>query len=183
MDVTTQTTPLEVQDSTASVAEAVQALLDRQAIADLVTLYALTRDDHDIDGLMECFATDGVFIDAGRPVTGHAELREFYLGNMRRHAFGIHIPNSHVVELRSATEASGIVTGHGEFAGASSLTMCAYRYHDRYVKRDGRWAFSYRDHDFIYALPIQDMATMGRDELRLRKAGERTQAEWLPRQI
>jgi uncharacterized protein (TIGR02246 family) len=162
----------------------VQFLLDRAAIRDLVTLYAVARDDHDIESLLRCFAPDGTFVHDGQPVTGHKNLREYYLGNMRRNRFSLHIPNSHVLRVESPTTATGIVTGHGEFAHPDTLVMCAYRYRDDYVKLRGRWVFAKRDHDFVYSVPIGEMAGLGREELRIRWPNRRPkEAEWQPRHV
>jgi hypothetical protein len=184
MDVIRQTTPLAVGESAQSQRLALQRLLDQAAIRDLAAIYALVRDDHDIDGLMRCFAPDGAFIHDGEPIRGRDALREYYLGNMRRHAFSHHIPHSHVIDFRDETSATGVVTGHGEFAGADTLVVCAYRYDDEYVKVDGRWMFARRDHAFMYAVPIEELGTLGRDTLRIRWAGaEPREAEWLPKPV
>jgi hypothetical protein len=184
MDVIGQTTPLQVADSPEALRAAVQALHDQAALRDLVALYAIARDDHDIESLLDCYAPDGTFMHGATPVSGHAALREYYLANMRRNAFSLHIPHSHVISLESPTEGSGLVTGHGEFAHPDTLVMCAYRYTDRYVKLDGRWVFASRGHDFVYALPVGEMAGVGRDRLRLRWPHRPpAEAEWRPRPV
>ena len=184
MDVIRQTTPLEVTDSPESQRLALRQLLDQAAIRDLAALYAIVRDDHHVDALMQCFAPDGAFVHDGQPIRGREALRDYYLGNMRRNAFSHHIPHSHVIEFADEHMATGIVTGHGEFANASTLTVCAYRYDDEYVKIDGRWMFARRDHAFMYSVPIEELASLGRDTLRLRWLGsEPKEAEWLPKAV
>ena len=184
MNVIRQSTPLEVDDSLESQRRAVQRLLDQAAIRDLAAMYAIVRDDHDIDALMECFAPDGVFMHDGEPIRGRKALREYYLGNMRRNAFSHHIPHSHVIQLIDEHNATGVVTGHGEFADPTTLSVCAYRYEDEYVKIDGRWMFAQRGHAFMYYVPVEELQTLGRDTLRIRVPGaEPRQAEWLPRAV
>jgi hypothetical protein len=184
VDVARQSTPLEVGESPGSQRRALQQLLDQAAIRDLAAMYAIVRDDHDIDALMECFAPDGAFIHDGEPIRGREALREYYLGNMRRNAFSHHIPHSHLIEFIDEHNATGVVTGHGEFADRTTLSVCAYRYDDEYVKIDGRWMFAERGHAFMYYVPVGELATLGRDTLRIRVSGaEAREAEWLPRPV
>jgi uncharacterized protein (TIGR02246 family) len=184
MDIVRQTTPPVVEPTLASTAAVLQRLVDEAAIRDLTALYAVARDDHDIDGLMDCFADDATFLNDGVPFSGKAALREFYLGNMRRHAYSIHIPHSQVIAFDSTTEATGLVTGHGEFANVDGYVMCAYRYNDRYVKRDGRWVFAFRDHAFVYAVPVEQLGGLASEEHRVRwPNAEPAHAEWAPRPV
>ena len=184
MDVIGQSTPLQVGDSSESQRFALQRLLDQSAIRDLAALYAIVRDDHDIDALIECFAPDGAFIHEGQPISGRDALREYYLGNMRKSVFSHHIPHSHVIEFIDEHNAAGIVTGHGEFATPTTLMVCAYRYDDEYVKIDGRWMFARRDHAFMYFLPVDELSSLGRDTRRIRRpGGDAREAEWLPREV
>jgi hypothetical protein len=66
-----------------------------------------------------------------------------------------------VIEFQSAAQASGIVTGHGEFAHPDGLTVGAYRWYDDYMKTDGRWVFARRDHKYMYALTVAAIAGVG----------------------
>jgi len=184
VDVISQTTPIVVDASQESMTAALQQLHDLNAIRNLAALYSVSRDDHDIDALMSCFAPDGTFVNDGQPISGHHALREYYLGNMRRNAFSLHIPHSHVVAFESPAEATGLVTGHGEFAHPDAYVLCAYRYNDRYVKQDGRWVFAYRDHAFIYAVPFESMPGLAREEYRVRWPNAApAHAEWVPRSV
>jgi uncharacterized protein (TIGR02246 family) len=187
VDVIRQTTPASIADpGDAQRAQqlALQALLDEAAIRNLVSLYAIARDDHDIEAVLQCFAPDGVFISRGREITGHDALREWYLSNMRRNAFSHHIPHLCVVDFTSPDRASGIVTGNGEFAHPDGLILGAYRWYDDYVKIGGRWVFARRDHKYMYAVPVEKLASLGRDPLRIRMHGtEPIEAEWHPQKV
>lgn len=184
MDVIRQTTPVTLTDSGAAQRAALQSLLDEAAIRNLVSLYAIARDDHDIEAVLQCFAPDGVFVSRGREIVGHDALRAWYLGNMRRNAFSHHIPHLCVVEIESADRASGIVTGNGEFAHPDGLILGAYRWYDDYVKIDGRWVFARRDHKYMYAVPVEKLPDLGRDPLRIRMHGsEPIESEWRPRPL
>jgi hypothetical protein len=95
-----------------------------------------------------------------------------------------HVPHSCVIGFQSAAQASGIVTGHGEFAHPDGLIVGAYRWYDDYMKTDGRWVFARLDHKYMYALPVAAIAGVGRDTMRIRVPGsELIEAEWLPGHI
>jgi hypothetical protein len=184
VDVIRQTTPPVVEPTLESQQSALQSLVDREAIRDLVALYAILRDDHQIDALMECFAPDGTFVSGGREITGHEALREWYLGNMRRNTFSHHIPHSCVIQLDSATTASGIVTGTAEFPNPETLIVGSYRWYDDYVKIDGRWVFARRDHKWMFAVPVDELASLGRDAMRIRATGAQPrEGEWQPQSV
>jgi len=184
VDLTRQTTPPVVGTSPESQQSALQALLDREAIRDLAALYAILRDDHQIDALIQCFAPNGTFVSGGREITGHAALREWYLGNMRRNTFSHHIPHSCVTQLESTTRASGIVTGTAEFPNPETLIVGSYRWYDDYVKIDGRWVFARRDHKWMFAVPVDELPGLGRDVMRIRVTGaEPREAEWHPESV
>ncbi len=86
-----------------------------------------------------------------------------------------------MIEFQSAAQASGIVTGHGEFTHPDGLIFGAYHWYDDYVKTDGRWVFARRDHKHMYALPVAAIVGVGRDTMRIRVPGsEPLEAEWLP---
>jgi hypothetical protein len=167
MNLISQTTSAVLESSDATALQ-VQALLDKAAISDLAALYCVLRDDHEIDALLECFSPDGTFISGGRRITGHDALREWYLGNMRRYAFSHHIPHSHVIAIESDGKASGIVTGHVEFASSDALLVGAYRWYDEYEKVDGRWVFTLRHHKYMYCAPVDQLMTLGADTKRVR---------------
>ena len=159
---------------------AVQALLDQAAIRDLAALYCILRDDNDMEPLLDTFAPDGVFVSSGRPIKGHDELREWYTGTMRKYAFSHHIPHSHVVTLTSPTTATGIVTGSVEYGSDAGFRAGAYRWYDEYEKLDGRWVFTLRHHKWMWAAPIEELSTLGRDTRRVRlPSGEAVEAELL----
>ncbi|MFD4351247.1 nuclear transport factor 2 family protein [Nocardia sp. NPDC058518] len=173
---------MPLDGSAGSTQRALQRLLDHQAIRDLVTLYAIARDDHDMDALMECFAPDATFVSQGKEYTGHDALREWFGVNMKRNAFSLHIPNSQVIHFDSDSTATGQMTGHGEFAHETAFMVCAYRDSDVYVKRDGRWYLGRRAHSFIYAAPSDQLDVLGREPLTMRwsHVPEPREADWHP---
>ena len=140
---------------------AVRDLTAVQAIRNLSAIYSMAVDDHDLDTVVDCFTPDGSFERAGATTTGHADLRAFYRMMMERYRTTLHVPEAHVVELDPSDPdgASGVVTGHGELVLDATLMMAAYRYADTYRCTDGRWKFASRSLRFMYAMPIEQMAT------------------------
>src|ERR1700753_2174520 len=112
-DLTTQTAHLAADAGPAELECQLRRQHARQAIDDLVDLYSLAVDDHDLDTVVACFASDGVFVRRGRAVTGHDELREFYRASMLRYGLTVHTPHGIVTAIDGST-ASGIVCGHAE---------------------------------------------------------------------
>lgn len=161
---------------------AVQVLVDQQAIRDMAALYAMAVDDHDIEAVLDSFSQDGVFVIDGAPVTGLAELRPFYVGMMDRYTTTLHVPHTHVVQV-TGDAAVGVMTGHAELAWDGTLVMAAYRYDDRYGKRDGRWVFVERVLRFMYAVPFDDMGASFADDKRMRWPGTPPAPAELPEQL
>jgi uncharacterized protein (TIGR02246 family) len=144
-------------DGPDSLTSHVQGLLDKEAIRNLIALYAMAVDDHDIERVLGCFATDGSFSRAGNTVTGHEDLRAFFVTMMDRYVTTLHTPHSHVITIDDSAVATGLSTGHAELSLEGTLMMAAYRYDDDYAKADNRWTFRSRSLRFMYVVPIQDM--------------------------
>lgn len=77
-------------------------------VEELVARYNWAWDHHDVQGVVDCFAADGVFVDAaGDAHRGHEEIRQFaeasysLFGEMR------HMTMSHLV-----SQADGSVVQH-----------------------------------------------------------------------
>lgn len=136
--------------------EALRELWSRRAIDDLTTVYAMAVDDHDIETVLGCFATDGVFIRRSYAVTGHDELRTFYGNSMDRYDLTLHTPTPPVVVVEGET-AYGSQRGHAELAYQGRLMVAAYRYDDRYRVEDGRWVFARRELGFAYVAPLDTL--------------------------
>ncbi|QLQ09480.1 MAG: nuclear transport factor 2 family protein [Nocardioidaceae bacterium] len=169
MDYLARTTVPELT-TTEDLNAAVSDLLDREAIRALAALYSIARDDHDIDRLIPFFTEDGVFEISGTTVRGHADLRAFYLANMRKYRTSNHVTHTHVIET-DGDLARGIVTGHAELAFAGTLMIAGYRYTDNYQRRGGRWMFAHRRLQFMFAVPADQLATSFNDHLRMRWPG------------
>jgi uncharacterized protein (TIGR02246 family) len=140
-------------DDPASLRGAVRGLLDREAIRDLVALYARAVDDHDIEAVVGTFAAHGIFDRRGDEAVGLGEIRESFVAAMRTYQAMLHTPESHVVTLTGPDHATGWASGHAELVTRRTTVIAAYRYDDAYCREDGRWRFSLRRVRFMYAVP------------------------------
>ncbi|RFU19147.1 nuclear transport factor 2 family protein [Geodermatophilus marinus] len=168
MDIVGQTSVPELSADSGRIARQVGVLAARAAITDLNALYMMAVDDHDIEGVLACFAPDGSFTRLGGTVSGHAALRDFYVGMMDRYVTTLHVPNSHVVRVGDENSATGVVTGHAELSLAGTLMMAAFRYPDRYRRVDSQWVFQDRSLRFMYVTPFSEMASTFTGPARIR---------------
>jgi uncharacterized protein (TIGR02246 family) len=166
VDIARQITTPDL-DTPEAIAEQVRVLTAQSAIRDLAALYSMAVDDHDIEGVLTCFAKDGSFKRAGIPNKGHEALRAFYISMMDRYVTTLHTPHTHTIAVNGET-ASGILTGHAELSLQGTLMMTAYRYIDEYVRESGRWVFASRELQSMYVVPFEAMGSSFRDEIRIR---------------
>lgn len=79
----------------------------RLAIHELVARYNMAWDSDDADGVVECFTSDGVFVDAtGLEHRGPEAIRAFAAGTRADFGRMRHITSTHLVTALSATEAT-----------------------------------------------------------------------------
>lgn len=152
----------------AALAAQVRRQADRQAIVDLQVLYGRAVDDHDLDTVVGCFTTDGVFERRGVPATGTAELRAAYAGSFDTYVTMLHTAHPGVVQVHGDGTASGWAHGHAELATRSTLVLASYRYADDYRCEAGRWRFARRSLTFMYAVPADELAGSFGDRRRMR---------------
>ncbi len=124
-----------------------QELSDREAIRDLPVRYCDCVWRNDLDGIVNLFAEDGVFVVKGREreavMRGRSELRKMYeqaLGDANPRPY-IH---NHVVELRGGGRAVGrCYVELRSFARDMEWIGSGY-YEDEYAKIGGQWKFASR---------------------------------------
>lgn len=131
-------------------------LLDREALRDLVSLYAFAVDDHDLDALSSMFHPAAVFDRDGEEASGWPAIAETLAASMRGFRRMTHTPHAVVVDLTDADTAVGVSSGHAELVTGRGVVLAAYRYADEYARHDGRWVFVRRSVRFLYATPAEE---------------------------
>jgi uncharacterized protein (TIGR02246 family) len=140
-----------------SLAARVRRLEDRQELADLVARYGPAVDDRDADAIAELFAEDSVFDTVAGVMRGREQVVAYYLERLSQFGASFHYPHSQTVEFDGEDRAHGLVTAHAEMASGSEAFWVALRYHDEYVREDGRWRFAVRRVQQLYALPLREL--------------------------
>ena len=138
--------------------QALGALLDREALRDLVARYAFCVDDHDLDAVAAMFHPDAVFDRDGHVASGWPEIARTLGDSMRGFRRMVHTPHSALVELTGEDEATGTSSGHAELVTGRGVVLAAYRYSDRFARWEGRWVFTRREVRSIYAASATDYA-------------------------
>ncbi|OAK56377.1 nuclear transport factor 2 family protein [Rhodococcoides kyotonense] len=142
-------------------------LMAKDEIRDLAGAYSIAVDDHDIEAVLAMYTPDATFTVAGRTMSGRDELRAFYVDSMDRYTTMLHTPEIHLITVHDDGSASGRMTGHAELAVRDTLMLSAFRYSDRYRFADG-WRFEHREVSFMYAVPVEAMASSFRTNQRIR---------------
>ena len=159
--------------------ERLQRLEDRVAIEELLARYANACDDRDMPALAACFATDFEFDSVAGHSVGREAAMAYYHERLAMYGVTFHVPHTLVLEELGDDSARGVVTSHAEMEIGHELFVTAFRYHDHYVREDGRWRFRLRGVRAFYAMPLHELH--GRlDEHRLRWPGTEPAAAALP---
>ena len=124
--------------------DALQQLLEIEAIRQLKYRYQRSVDQHDWDGLADCFADNAVcaYADGAYTFTGPDAIIGFLRSVMDRESLlsshHVHHPE---IALTSDSTATGVWALHDTVIDQDQDTYyegAAY-YHDEYVKQDGQW--------------------------------------------
>jgi len=127
----------------------IQALIDKQAIAELVFGYSRAVDRKDFELLRSLYTEDG-FDDHGGlycgPAAGYVDWLEQAMASCDITTHSVH---NHLIALQSADCAEGevYVTAYHRLHdgnGGYNELIEGLRYLDRYRKCDGRWLFASR---------------------------------------
>ncbi|MEV6566972.1 nuclear transport factor 2 family protein [Streptomyces kronopolitis] len=118
-----------------------------RAVENLIARYAELVDDGDFAGLGVLLA-DATFTGGGAPVHGHEAIEQMFRDTLIVHSDGT--PRTHHVTSNLAIEVdeqAGTATARSYVTVFQALPdlplqpIAAGRYHDRFVRRDGRWGF------------------------------------------
>ena len=154
-------------------------LEDRAEIEELLARYANACDDRDMTALADCFASDFEFDSVAGHSVGRDAAMDYYHLRLGMYGVTFHVPHTLVLERDGDDAATGVVTSHAEMELEREMFVTGFRYHDRYVREDGRWRFRARRVQAFYAMPLRELT--GRlDSLRLRWPKTRPRAAALP---
>ncbi|MFC9664004.1 nuclear transport factor 2 family protein [Nocardia sp. NPDC127606] len=147
-----------------------QRLVDLDAIRQLVAIYPILVDSHDLEHLVALFTEDATFHRAGHVHIGREELRRFYAQIMATYSMAAHVGHQHVVDLApGAGFAVGVQMGHGELEMAGQRVVAAYRYDDEYRCVEGQWLFARREMRYQYFSTHEELgrSLSGRQRVRV----------------
>ena len=137
----------------ASIEEKIAALEAKDEIRELTARYCHAVTDGDSEAIVDLFCKDGSFRMRKKVVSGEAELREFYGGGVGGQTHKPFIQNN-VVELTSATEATGRCSVEIRIVDKGEAYTCAGHYIDSYRKEGGKWRFADRHFNAYHYVPL-----------------------------
>jgi hypothetical protein len=142
---------------------AVERLVAKDAIRDLVVRYAIAVDARDFDAVVNLFVPD---VSIGRGRVGRAALRALYEEMNADTGVSILTVGNHVIEFDERNRAHGLVYCHAELEHRGEWITQRILYRDRYERYDGAWLFRAREHLLFYG------AALGTSPLELSPAGK-----------
>ena len=123
-------------------------MAEETALARLGMLYAHAVDRHDADLFLTIFAEDASLETPINKWTGHAELRNIPIRVGDIYQSTLHtVMNQHFEIDADTAEGETYCVAYHLFRpedGKQKRADWAIRYQDRYVRRNGRWLFTYR---------------------------------------
>jgi len=135
-------------------AERIQQLEDRAAIADLAVRYCVAIDDGDYDGMLDMYTEKATLGE----VVGRHEVVDLLRTIRAGYGRTVHIPEAHTITLIDPTHATGLVLSHAELDIQHTTVHTYIRYYDEYERGDdGAWRFANRTLKFAYAVPFTQM--------------------------
>jgi uncharacterized protein (TIGR02246 family) len=153
----------------------------QQDIRALVSTYCMACDDRDLDTLVGLFTEDGLF-QSRNGVTdarGRSGIHHHFASRYGGMGATNHWTHDHLITLGGdGTTAAGIVFSHVESSLKGVGFIGATRYHDSYVKQDGRWLFKARMLEFLYFCPADAYTGILSEPLRMKAFGHETPADY-----
>jgi hypothetical protein len=133
------------------VADPLQQLLDRQAIADVVLRYCRGIDRRDLELVRDCYHPDAT--DEHGPFTGtRDEYVDWVAGVLTRFTGTMHVVANQLIELDDAgdggearSETYGVAYHWGDPPDDPRRNFTTgFRYVDRFARREGEWRIAQR---------------------------------------
>lgn len=135
----------------------VQALLDKQAIAEVIARYSRTLDWLDDAGQVSCYWPDAA-IDYGFFVGTAQDFVPVVMQIERASQRRWHLLGGLQIKLHSGSAASaesyGMATGVREAEGIWTGNMFGGRYLDEFEQRAGEWRISKRQYIMDWSMPL-----------------------------
>ena len=124
--------------------DALEELIAREAIRDLIARYPMAFDDRDWDAWEALWTEDVVFVVDGVPIEGLPAVKAFMMQCLPQDYQSKHLCGPSVIEI-----ADDGATAHAKtdvvWIAANYNNQIVARYVDTLVKRDGRWLISRRE--------------------------------------
>ena len=136
-----------------------QQIEDQLALKRLVDTFSNLADVKDVDSQALLFTEDAEVISRsnGQVFTskGREEIGKAFAGYLALFDVVYHLNGQQVVDIDGDT-ATGISYCFVTLIGQGKKNQSGVRYHDTYVKQDGRWLIKKRESDFMFTT-IDDM--------------------------
>ena len=131
--------------------DALEELLAREAIRDLLARYPMAFDDRDWEAWEALWTDDLVFVVDGVPIEGLAAVKEFMMACLPQDYISKHLCGPSVIELApdglSASAKTDVV-----WIAANYNNQIVARYVDTLVKTESGWRISRREE---YPVPFR----------------------------
>jgi uncharacterized protein (TIGR02246 family) len=124
--------------------DALEELLAKEAIRDLLARYPMAFDDRDWGAWEQLWTEDVVWVVDGAPIEGLAAVREFMVGCLPADYIAKHLCGPPVIDLAPGAETARARTDVVWIAANYDNQVVA-RYVDTLVRREGRWRISRRE--------------------------------------
>jgi len=155
---------------------------DRDAIRDLIGRYSLAVDNHDFDALGALWHPHATYGWVGQPpqAEGAAAIRALLESRIGPAGPSFHVNHDQIVDWdeNDPDRASAVVFCHAEVTPDGSQYQAAIRYHDRYIRHEGRWLFAERRLGFLYFTPPSSYEGILLRRERMLPGGQRNPAHW-----
>ena len=130
-----------------------QQIEDQLALKRLVDTFSNLADVKDVDSQVLLFTEDAEVISRsnGQVFTskGREEIGKAFAGYLALFDVVYHLNGQQVVDIDGDT-ATGISYCFVTLIGQGKKNQSGVRYHDTYVKQDGRWLIKKRESDFMF---------------------------------
>jgi uncharacterized protein (TIGR02246 family) len=126
------------------VSEALERLVARSEITDLLGRYCIAFDDQDWDTLATLWSDDAQFLVDGIGPVGHAAVIEFLSTCLPAGYRSKHMISPPVVDFAADLQSARVRTDVIWLTQEFKIQIVA-RYDDQVVKRDGRWLLQHRN--------------------------------------